>query len=274
MNISTRPVDSGAGDHPSASPPVGVAVVTGAGRGIGRAVAMALLDQGWRVAACARDAAVVEEWVRQSAGTGAADAGSRVLAVTLDVTDPDSVEAAFAAVVDHLGRVDLLFNNAGTFGRSAPVDEISLSEWNDVVAVNLTGTMLCTRAAVGVMKAQTPQGGRIINNGSISAQTPRPGSSAYTATKHAVTGLTKSTNLDGRGFGITCGQIDIGNTATDMTAGISQGSTQADGSVRQEPTFDVAEAARAVAWMASLPPSATPNFVTITASEMPFAGRG
>lgn len=248
-----------------------VAVVTGAARGIGRAVTLALLADGWSVAACARN--------REAAAAMLAEAGPgsqarQALAVTLDVTDPESVEAAFATVVDEFGRVDLLFNNAGSFGRAAPVDEISLEEWNAVVAVNLTGTMLCTRAAVGVMKAQEPRGGRIINNGSISAHAPRPGSSAYTATKHAVTGLTKSTNLDGRGFGITCGQIDIGNTATDMTAGISNGSAQADGSIREEPTFDVAEAARAVAWMASLPPSATPNFVTITASEMPFTGRG
>lgn len=231
---------------------------------------MALLADGWSVAACARN--------REAAAAMLNDAGwsqgHQALAVTLDVTDPASVEAAFASVVDEFGRVDLLFNNAGSFGRAAPVDEISLEEWNAVVAVNLTGTMLCTRAAVAAMKAQNPQGGRIINNGSISAQAPRPGSSAYTATKHAVTGLTKSTNLDGRGFGITCGQIDIGNTATDMTADISQGSAQADGSIREEPTFDVAEAARAVAWMASLPPSATPNFVTITASGMPFTGRG
>lgn len=274
MNItpSLAPDDSGISSLSQAPPPK-VAVVTGAGRGIGRAVAVALLADGWRVAACARNADVVTEWGREFGQEGEADP-SGVIAVTLDVTDPDSVEAAFAAVVDQLGRVDLLFNNAGTFGRVAPIDDLSLSEWNEVVAVNLTGTMLCTRAAVAAMKEQTPQGGRIINNGSISAHVPRPGTIAYTATKHAITGLTKSTQLDGRGFNISCAQIDIGNAATDMSVAISRGSTQADGSIRQEPTFDVAEVGRAVAWMASLPLGATPNFVTLTASEMPFTGRG
>jgi NAD(P)-dependent dehydrogenase (short-subunit alcohol dehydrogenase family) len=242
-----------------------VAVVTGAGSGIGQVVARALLDAGWRVALAGRRAEALEE---------TADGADAALVVPTDVADPASVTDLFAAARGEWGRVDLLVNNAGTFGPVGGVDEIPIEGWLSTVAVNLTGAFLCAREAVATMKAQDPQGGRIINNGSISAHTPRPGSAAYTSTKHAITGLTKSLSLDGRAFGIACGQIDIGNAATDMTAGIARGARQADGRVLPEPTFDVRHVAEAVLFMAGLPLDANVQFMTVTATTMPFIGRG
>jgi NAD(P)-dependent dehydrogenase (short-subunit alcohol dehydrogenase family) len=247
----------------------GIAVVTGAGSGLGRHIARALLGAGWRVAAAGRRWAALEETVRSPdwpAGSG--------LPVLTDVTLPDSVAALFAATGNRWGRVDLLVNNAGVFGPAAPVDEISLEDWQQVVDTNLTGAFLCARQAVRMMKEQDPPGGRIINNGSVSAHVPRPDSAAYTATKHAITGLTKSISLDGRRFGIACGQIDIGNAATEMTRAFSRGVRQADGSLAAEPTFDAQHVADAVLYMASLPLDANVQFLTITATTMPFIGRG
>jgi len=244
-----------------------VAVITGAGSGIGRAAARAFLAAGWRVALLGR---------REDALTETAAGASGALVVPTDVTDAGQVDAAFGAITAAFGRVDVLFNNAGTFGPAASVDEVPVEEWDATVAVNLTGAFLCARAAVRVMRAQTPQGGRIINNGSISAHTPRPLSVAYTTTKHAITGLTKAIDLDGRAYGVSCGQIDIGNTATEITAGLGVGSgaLQADGSRRVEPTFDVADAAATVLFMAELPASANVRELLITAAGMPFGGRG
>ncbi len=247
----------------------GVAVVTGAGSGLGRCIARALLSAGWRVAAAGRR----EPALRESLASGAWPAES-ALAVPADVTVPGSVAGLFAAVQRRWGRVDLLVNNAGVFGPAGAVDEISWADWRQVVDTNLTGAFLCAQHAVRMMKAQTPRGGRIINHGPVSAHTPRPGSVAYTATKHALTGLTKSLSLDGRRFGIACGQIDIGNAATDMTEGISRGALQADGSVVPEPTFDAGHVGGAVLYMASLPLDANVQFLTITATTMPFIGRG
>src|SRR5690242_2629668 len=244
-----------------------VAVVTGASSGLGRVIARALLGAGWQVALAGRREELLTETAKD-APDGAA------LVVPADVTSPPSVAALFDAVQDRWGRLDLLVNNAGLFGPAAQADEIDLADWQRVVDTNLTGVFLCAQHAVRMMKAQDPQGGRIINNGSISAHAPRPGSIAYTATKHAVTGLTKSLSLDGRPFGIACGQIDIGNAATDMTAGIATGARQADGSVRPEPTFDPAHVADAVRYMAGLPLDANVQFLTITATAMPFIGRG
>jgi NAD(P)-dependent dehydrogenase (short-subunit alcohol dehydrogenase family) len=240
-------------------------IVTGAGSGIGRATARAFLAQGDRVALIGRRAEALAE-----------TAGGRPNALPLpcDVTDPAQVEAAFDTVTDAFGRLDVLFNNAGTFSRGGPVDEIPVAEWLAVVDVNLTGAFLCARAAFARMRRQDPQGGRIINNGSISAHAPRPGSAPYTATKHAITGLTKSLSLDGRPFDIACGQIDIGNALTDMAAPMTKGVPQADGSVRVEPTMDVEEVARAVLHMASLPLATNVQFMTIMATKMPFVGRG
>ncbi|HEU4668506.1 MAG TPA: SDR family oxidoreductase [Arthrobacter sp.] len=244
-----------------------VAVVTGAGTGIGRAVARLLLADGYAVALAGR---------REPQLLEAAGGHQHALPVTCDVTRPVDVEHLFDAVRQRWGRVDVLFNNAGVFGPAASVDEISLEDWNATLAVNLTGSMLCAAAAVRAMKAQDPQGGRIINNGSISAHSPRPRTVAYAVTKHAMTGLTKSIELDGRGFGITCGQIDIGNTATEImdTIGVGAGALQADGSRRVEPTFPVEDAARAVLMMANMPPTASVGSVVVTAAGMPFIGRG
>ncbi|MDQ0730847.1 SDR family oxidoreductase [Arthrobacter sp. B1I2] len=244
-----------------------VAVVTGAGSGIGREVVRQMLAEGYCVALAGRR----EAQLKETAG-GHADA----LVVPCDVTRPDDVERLFAAARQEWGRVDVLFNNAGVFGPAAGVDEISLEDWNATVAVNLTGSMLCAAAAVRAMKGQKPQGGRIINNGSISAHSPRPRTVAYTVTKHAMTGLTKSIELDGRGYGITCGQIDIGNTATEImdTIGVGSGALQADGSRKVEPMFPVADAARAVLMMANMPASASVGSVVVTAAGMPFIGRG
>ncbi|AIJ25422.1 SDR family oxidoreductase [Amycolatopsis methanolica] len=243
----------------------GVAIVTGAGSGIGRHVAQALLGAGYRVALAGRRAAALSE-----TAAGAPDA----LVHPADVADPAQVSALFEAVADRWGRVDVLFNNAGTFGPAGDPDEIPVEAWQQTVAVNLTGAFLCAREAFRIMKRQDPRGGRIINNGSISAHAPRPGSAAYTATKHAITGLTKSLSLDGRPYDIACGQIDIGNAATEMTAGIARGARQADGRELPEPTFDVRHVAEAVRYMAGLPLTANVQFMTVTATKMPFIGRG
>ena len=243
-----------------------VAVVTGAGSGIGAATATALADAGWRVVLAGRRADALE--------TVAASRPGRLHPVPTDVTDETSVRALFAATVAEHGRVDLLFNNAGRGSFEQTLDEISLEDWRAVVDVNLTGAFLCTREAFRVMRAQQPRGGRIINNGSISATTPRPRSAPYAATKHAVSGLTKATALDGRGFDIVCGQIDIGNAATEMTALMADGILQADGSRRPEPRMDVADVARAVVYMASLPLAANVPQMTVMATTMPFLGRG
>ncbi|TWF95756.1 SDR family oxidoreductase [Saccharopolyspora dendranthemae] len=242
-----------------------VAVVTGAGTGIGQVIARALLAAGYRVALAGRR----PEPLADTAG----DSGE-ALAIPTDVTDPDSVAALFDAVHERWGRLDLLVNNAGTFGPAGNVGELSAADWNGVVQANLTGSFLCAHHAFRMMADQDPRGGRIINNGSISAHAPRPRSVAYTATKHAITGLTKSISLDGRSHDVACGQIDIGNAATDMTSGIATGAAQADGSVRPEPTFDPRHVADAVLYMAGLPLDANVQFMTITATEMPFIGRG
>jgi NAD(P)-dependent dehydrogenase (short-subunit alcohol dehydrogenase family) len=241
------------------------AVVTGAGSGLGRAIARALADDGWSVALLGRTRAALE---------GTAADGGATLVLPTDVTDERQVDEAFAGVRDAWGRLDLLVNNAGTFGPSGSVDEIEVADWASTVTTNLTGSFLCAREAFAAMRAQRPQGGRIINNGSISAHVPRPGSAAYTSTKHAITGLTKSIALDGRPYDIACGQIDIGNASTDMTAGIAVGARQADGSVRPEPTFDPRHVVDAVLLMARLPLDANIPFLTITATAMPFLGRG
>ena len=244
-----------------------VAVVTGAGSGLGRHITLALAQAGWHVAAAGRRLATLESTA------GLAPAGT-VLPVVTDVTDADSVASLFTVVGDQHGRLDLLVNNAGTGAPPGAVDEVPLEGWQSIVATNLTGSFLCAHHAVRMMKAQDPQGVRIINNGSISARTPRPGSVGYTATKHAITGLTKSISLDGRPFNIACGQIDIGNAATEMTEWIAAGAPQADGSVLAEPTFDPRHAAQAVLFMAELPLDANVQFLTITATTMPFIGRG
>lgn len=250
--------------HVSGTP---VAVVTGAGTGIGRAVTRALLDAGFRVALAGRRAAPLAE---------TADGHPDTLTVTADVSKPADVDTLFERTLDRWGRVDLLFNNAGIFGPTGAVDEISPADFAQTLDINVTGAMLCTAAAVRIMKSQVPQGGRIINNGSISAHRPRPRSVAYAVSKHALTGLTRATALDGRRYGITCGQIDIGNTYTDITdhIGVGGGAEQPDGRRIVEPTFPVEEAARAVLTMALLPPSATIGSLTITAAGMPYDGRG
>ncbi len=243
----------------------GVLLVTGASSGIGRAVAERALARGWRVALVARRGAPLAEVA------GGRDAA---LPLVCDVTDAAAVDRAMAAAVARFGRMDVLFNNAGVFPRMATIDEVEPAEWRATVEVNLTGMFLCARAAFRAMRAQSPPGGRIINNGSLSAQVPRPGSVAYTATKHAVTGLTRALALDGRPFGIACGQIDIGNAATAMTREMDRGMPQADGTLRPEPRMDVAEAAEAVLHMAGLPAGANVLFMTVMATAMPFAGRG
>ncbi|HUC18098.1 MAG TPA: SDR family oxidoreductase [Acetobacteraceae bacterium] len=245
-----------------------VAVVTGAGSGIGRAVALALAGEGYATVLAGRRKDALEE-------TGAlAGAKAGLLAVPTDVTDPASVDALFAAVREKFGRIDLLFNNAGAGAPAVGFDELSFEQWSSVVATNLTGSFLCAQAAFRMMKAQQPMGGRIINNGSISAHAPRPNSAPYTATKHAITGLTKSISLDGRKYDIACGQIDIGNALTPLAARMSKGVPQADGSVRPEPLMDVENVAKSVVFMASLPVDANVQFLTVMATKMPFVGRG
>jgi NAD(P)-dependent dehydrogenase (short-subunit alcohol dehydrogenase family) len=243
-----------------------VALVTGAGSGIGRAAAVALSRDGFAVALCGRRHEKLEE-------TAAALAGESLVAPT-DVGDPGAVASLFAAVKARFGRLDLLFNNAGIFTPAVPLEEISFAQWQAALAINLTGAFLCTQQAMKMMKAQTPRGGRIINNGSVSAVTPRPHSAAYTATKHALTGLTKATALDGRDFDIACGQIDIGNAVSDMTEKMEAGILQADGRLAQEARMDLDDAVRAVSYMASLPLSANVLFMTVMATKMPFVGRG
>ena len=245
------------------------AVVTGAGSGIGAAVAHALAGEGWTVVLAGRRRDALEQVAARGGGLpGVLDP------VPADVTDEASVRALFDRAVERHGRVDVVFNNAGTFPPARDLDTIPLEEWNAVVAVNLTGAFLCTREAFRVMRGQQPRGGRIINNGSISAHAPRPLSVAYTTTKHAITGLTRSTSLDGRAYDIACGQIDIGNAATDMTQAMAAGVPQADGSVRPEPRMDVADVARAVLYMAGLPLEANVATMTVMATRMPFVGRG
>jgi NAD(P)-dependent dehydrogenase (short-subunit alcohol dehydrogenase family) len=241
-----------------------IALVTGGGSGLGKVMARALVADGWTVAICGRR--------REPLEAAAAEIGAT--AFVADVGDPASVAALFAALVARFGRLDLLVNNAGQSAPAVPIEELDFAVWQSVVAANLTGVFLCTQAAVRQMKAQQPQGGRIINNGSISATTPRPNSSPYTATKHAVLGLTKSTALDGRPFGIACGQIDIGNAASAMTQQMSGGVLQADGSLKSEPTIDPEHIARAVVYMASLPLEANVLNLTVMATKMPFVGRG
>ena len=245
-----------------------VAIVTGAGSGIGRAVALALLDQGYRVALAGRRAEPLLEAARESG------AGRRALALPTDVTRPESVAGLFASARREFGRLDLLFNNAGTNVRGVLFEDLSYQDWSAVVAVNLTGMFLCAQAAFRLMKDQDPRGGRIINNGSISAHAPRPDSAPYTATKHAVTGLTKSISLDGRKYGIACGQIDVGNALTGFSAGISRGVKQAGGGIMSEPMMDVQQVAGAVVHKAGLPLEANVQFMTIMATGMPFVGRG
>jgi NAD(P)-dependent dehydrogenase (short-subunit alcohol dehydrogenase family) len=246
-----------------------VAVVTGGGSGIGRAVALALANEGYAVVIAGRRQNALD-----SIAIGAARDGLRMLSVPTDVRDQSSVQALFARTNDAFGRLDLLFNNAGTGAPPVPLEELTYEQWKEVVDTNLSGAFLCTQEAVKLMKNQRPRGGRIINNGSISAHSPRPNSAPYTATKHAITGLTKSTSLDGRHYGIACGQIDIGNAATEMTERISKGALQADGTIVGEPTMDVREVARAVVYMAGLPLDANVQFMTVMATNMPFIGRG
>ncbi len=245
-----------------------IALVTGAGSGIGRAVALALLHEGYRVALTGRRREPLEETAAR-----AGDASAHTLVAPADVTDAESVRALFAATAAAFGRLDLLFNNAG-INVTGALEDLSFNAWQSVVATNLTGPFLCTQQAFRLMKAQTPRGGRIINNGSISAYAPRPNSAPYTATKHAVTGLTKSTSLDGRQYDIACGQIDIGNAATEMTTRMAEGILQATGDVAVEPRLDLDHVARAVVYMASLPLDANVQFMTVMATKMPFIGRG
>ncbi|MDY0273129.1 MAG: SDR family oxidoreductase [Advenella sp.] len=246
-----------------------VAVVTGAGTGIGRAVALELLSAGYRVVLAGRRRELLEE-TRTAAGLDAV----RALVVPTDVTKENEVKALFEQTQREYGRVDVLFNNAGKSGTAVPIDEFSTQEWREIVDVNLTGMFLCAQAAFHVMRYQAPQGGRIINNGSISATAPRPMSIAYTATKHAVTGLTKTISLDGRAYNIACGQIDIGNAGTDMTDRMKKGILQANGEVMAEPVMDVAHVAQTVRTMADFPLETNVQFVTIMATKMPFVGRG
>ena len=246
-----------------------VALVTGAGTGVGRAVSLALMGQGYNLVLAGRR----KEPLEKTARDGEASGGKSVVVPT-DVGDPASVKALFARAKEAFGRLDLLFNNAGTGTPVMPIEDLTYEQWKSVVDANLTGTFLCTQEAVRMMKAQTPQGGRIINNGSISAHAPRPNTAPYTATKHAITGLTKSTSLDGRPFDIACGQIDIGNAATEMTERMTAGVLQANGTTAVEPRMDPQHVANAVVYMASLPLEANVQFLTVMATKMPFIGRG
>ena len=251
------------------STPEKIALVTGAGSGIGRAVAIGLLEAGYAVVLAGRRVDTLDRTVRDAGAFGA-----RALRVPTDVRDPVAVQALFAAARDRFGRLDLLFNNAGVALRGTPLEDVTIDEWRSIVDVNVTGAFLCTQQAFRLMKKQQPQGGRIINNGSISAHAPRPHSAPYTATKHAMTGLTKSAALDGRRYNIACGQIDIGNAATEMTATMESGVPQANGTTAAEPRLDVAHVVRAVLYMASLPLDANVQFMTVMATRMPFIGRG
>ena len=243
-----------------------IALVTGAGSGIGRAVGLALAKSGYTVVLAGRRLPQLEQVARE--------AGSGAVGMTADVTDPGSVAALFARIAREFGRLDLLFNNAGVSAPPAPLEDLPFDQWRSVVDTNLTGAFLCTQAAFRLMKTQQPRGGRIINNGSVSATAPRPRLVAYTASKHAVSGLTKATSLEGRAYDIACGQIDIGNTATDMATAMTHGTLQADLSTRTEPVFDVKYVADAVVYMAGLPLEANVLFMTVMATKMPFVGRG
>ena len=246
-----------------------VAIVTGAGSGIGRAVSLALAQEGWSIVLAGRRPEVLE-----ATATAVATAGAQVRAVPTDVREPSSVKALFALTKEIYGRLDLLFNNAGRGAPAIPLEDVTLDQWRSVVDTNLTGAFLCTQEAIRIMKDQHPRGGRIINNGSISAHVPRPNSAPYTATKHAITGLTKSTSLDGRKYDIACGQIDIGNAATEMTERMARGVQQANGTTEVEPTIDADHVARALVYMASLPLDANVQFLTVMATKMPYLGRG
>ena len=249
--------------------PTKVALVTGAGTGIGKAVALALMREGYAVTLAGRRQDKLDETAAEGRALGA-----QSLAVKTDVSDPDSVKAVFARTKTNFGRLDVLFNNAGIGAPAMPLEELPLETWRKVVDINLTGMFLCTQEAIKLMKAQTPRGGRIINNGSISAHTPRPHAVAYTTTKHGVTGLTKQTALDCRGYDITCGQIDIGNAQTPLTERMVAGVLQPDGSKRPEPRMNVDDVGRAVVYMASLPLDSNVLFMTVMANLMPFVGRG
>ena len=246
-----------------------VAIVTGAGTGIGKAASLALLAEGYSVTLAGRRVEPLE-----AARVDAGEAGERALVVPTDVAQPEAVWALFARTKEAFGRLDVLFNNAGIGAPAVPLEDMTFDQWQSVVDINLTGSFLCTQEAIKIMKAQKPMGGRIINNGSVSAYTPRPHSAPYTATKHAVCGLTKSTSLDGRKYDIACGQIDIGNTATEMTDRMDAGVAQANGSIVVEPTMAVDNVARAVVYMASLPLDANVQFMTVMATKMPYIGRG
>lgn len=246
-----------------------VAIITGAGSGIGKATALALLREGYRVVLAGRRAEALQSTIDEAGSDG-----ERAVAIPADVTDQASVQALFARTQETFGRLDLLFNNAGTGAPGMPLEELPLEKWQHVLDVNLTGSFLCTQEAIKIMKAQEPQGGRIINNGSISAHAPRPNSGPYTATKHAITGLTKSTSLDCRKYNIACGQIDIGNALTPMAERMQRGVPQANGEIMVEPTMDVENVARAVVYMDSLTLEANVQFITVMATQMPFVGRG
>lgn len=245
-----------------------IALVTGAGSGIGRAAALALLERGWTVVLAGRRMAALQETAAQVADP------AKALPLAADISRPEDVNALYARIEAEFGRLDLLFNNAGIFVPSVPIDELPVEHWRQSVDVNLTGAFLCAQGAFRLMKKQSPRGGRIINNGSISAHAPRPNSAPYTATKHAITGLTKSLSLDGRAFDIACGQLDIGNALTEMAQPMTKGVRQANGEIAVEPTMDVAHVASAVLYMAELPLSANVQFMTVMASAMPFVGRG
>lgn len=246
-----------------------IAVVTGAGTGIGKAVALALVGAGYSVAFAGRRAEPLQDAIKASGAPAA-----RAIGVPTNVADPASVRALFARTREAFGRLDLLFNNAGIGAPAVNLEELTFEQWKNVVDINLTGAFLCTQEAIRIMKSQDPRGGRIINNGSISAHAPRPNSAPYTSTKHAITGLTKSTSLDGRKYDIACGQIDIGNAHTDLAARMAQGVPQANGQIAVEPLMDVAHVASAVLYMAGLPLDANVQFLTVMATKMPFVGRG
>lgn len=246
-----------------------ISIVTGAGTGVGKSASLALADEGWTIVLAGRRKDPIEAVANEIKSRG-----GNASAIVTDTSDPKSVKGLFEETKRTFGRLDLLFNNAGTNAPGVSLEDLSFEQWTNVVNVNLTGVFLCTQEAFRLMKAQTPMGGRIINNGSISAHVPRPGSAPYTATKHAVTGLTRSTSLDGRKYNIACGQIDIGNALTEMAARMTKGVPQADGSIQIEPVMDVANVGKTVAHMASLPMEANVQFVTVMATNMPFIGRG